>query len=225
MKTCVISQSNYIPWKGYFQMIAQADVFVFYDVVQFTKRDWRSRNKIMTPRGPVWLTIPVGGNRDRRIDEVILPDGEWRQNHIETIRRIYSYSDHIDDLRYMLEPIFEDREIILLSEFNQAIIRNISEYLEIDTVFMNASDFDIEGERTERLIGICKEINADVYLSGPSAQNYIKNEFDDSGIELKWMEYGPFKEYEQCGPIFSHEVSIVDTIAVLGKNTIKQIIQ
>ena len=188
MKTCVISQSNYIPWKGYFQMIAQADVFVFYDVVQFTKRDWRSRNKIMTPRGPVWLTIPVGGNRDRRIDEVILPDGEWRQNHIETIRRIYSYSDHIDDLKYMLEPIFEDREIILLSEFNQAIIRNISEYLEIDTVFMNASDFDIEGERTERLIGICKEINADVYLSGPSAQNYIKNEFDDSGIELKWME-------------------------------------
>ena len=79
MKTCVISQSNYIPWKGYFQMIAEADVFVFYDTVQFTKRDWRSRNKIMTPRGPIWLTIPVGGNRDRRIDEVTLPNGEWRK--------------------------------------------------------------------------------------------------------------------------------------------------
>ena len=225
MKTCVISQSNYIPWKGYFQMIAQADVFVFYDTVQFTKRDWRSRNKIMTPRGPIWLTIPVGGNRDRRIDEVILPSGEWRENHIETVRRIYSYSEHIGDLESILEPIFTDEKIILLSEFNQAIIRKISEYLEIDTVFMNSCDFEIQGDKTERLIQICKEVNADVYISGPAAQNYINNEFENSGIELKWMEYGPFEEYEQCGPNFSHEVSIIDTIAALGKNTITHIIQ
>ena len=225
MKTCVISQSNYIPWKGYFQMISKADVFVFYDTVQFTKRDWRSRNKIMTPRGPIWLTIPVGGNRDRRIDEVILPSGEWRKNHIETIRRIYSYSEHISDIESMLEPIFTNEKIVLLSEFNQAIIRKISKYLEIDTVFMNSSDFEIEGDKAERLIRICKEVNADVYLSGPAAQNYIKNEFDNSGIELRWMEYGPFEEYEQCGPNFSHEVSIIDTIAVLGKNTIAHIIR
>ena len=223
MKTCVISQSNYIPWKGYFQMIAEADVFVFYDTVQFTKRDWRSRNKIMTPRGPIWLTIPVGGNRDRRIDEVTLPNGEWRKNHIETVRRIYSYTEHIGDLESILEPIFTNEKIVLLSDFNQTIIRKISEYLEIDTVFMNSSDFEIEGDKTERLIRICKEVNADVYLSGPAAKNYIKNEFDNSGIELKWMEYGPFEEYKQCGPNFSHEVSIIDTIAVLGKNTITHI--
>jgi len=73
------------------------------------------------------------------------------------------------------------------------------------------------------LIRICREVNADVYLSGPAAKNYIKNEFDNSGIELKWMKYGPFEEYEQCGPNFSHEVSIIDTIAVLGKNTITHI--
>ena len=223
MKTCVISQSNYIPWKGYFQMIAEADVFVFYDTVQFTKRDWRSRNKIMTPRGPIWLTIPVGGNRDRRIDEVTLPNGEWRENHIETVRRIYSYTEHIGDLESILEPIFTNEKIVLLSDFNQTIIRKISEYLEIDTVFMNSSDFEVEGDKTERLIRICKEVNADVYLSGPAAKNYIKNEFDNSGIELKWMKYGPFEEYEQCGPNFSHEVSIIDTIAVLGKDTITHI--
>ncbi len=225
MKTCVISQSNYLPWKGYFQMIAETDIFVFYDTVQFTKRDWRSRNKIMTPRGPTWLTIPVGGDRNRRIDEVVLPKGEWRENHIETIRRIYAYSNNIRDLESILEPIFENEKITLLSEFNQAIIRKISEYLELNTIFMNASDFDVKGDRIERLIEICKAVDADVYLSGPAAQNYITNEFENSGIELKWMEYGPFDIYEQCGPNFSHEVSIIDTIAVLGKETIAHIRQ
>ena len=90
---------------------------------------------------------------------------------------------------------------------------------------MNASDFDVKGDRIERLIEICKAVDADVYLSGPAAQNYITNEFENSGIELKWMEYGPFDTYEQCGPNFSHEVSIIDTIAVLGKETIAHIRQ
>tara|TARA_B100001996_G_scaffold267581_1_gene209092 strand:- start:91 stop:771 length:681 start_codon:yes stop_codon:yes gene_type:complete len=225
MKTCVISQSNYIPWKGYFQMVAQADVFVFYDNVQFTKRDWRSRNKIMTPRGPTWLTIPVGSNRNRRIDEVILPEGEWRDNHIETIRRIYSDTEHIEELKQILEPIYEDESITKLSTFNQTIIRKTSEYLNLNTEFINASDLDVEGDRVERLIGICQAVDANVYLSGPSAQNYIGNEFDAIGIELEWMQYGPFETYNQCGPVFSHEVSIVDTIAVLGKMTRNQIIK
>tara|TARA_B100001113_G_scaffold345934_1_gene336163 strand:- start:433 stop:1110 length:678 start_codon:yes stop_codon:yes gene_type:complete len=223
MKTCVISQSNYIPWKGYFQMISQADVFVFYDTVQFTKRDWRSRNKIMTPRGPTWLTIPVGGNRDRRIDEVKLPRGEWRENHIETIRRIYAFSDFISDIKQILEPIYENEEITLLSEFNQALICNISQYLELNTKFRNASEFSVEGDRIERLVRICKQVGADTYLSGPAAQNYISDEFENSGIKLEWMNYGPFVQYEQCGPDFSHEVSIIDTIAALGKETISHI--
>ena len=89
MTICAISQSNYIPWKGYFHLIANADIFIFYDTVDFTKRDWRSRNQIMTPHGLKWLTIPVGSNNGKTIQDVILPSGTWRYNHLETIRRTY----------------------------------------------------------------------------------------------------------------------------------------
>ncbi|MBJ23275.1 MAG: hypothetical protein CMB64_01265 [Euryarchaeota archaeon] len=225
MTICAISQSNYIPWKGYFHLIANADIFIFYDTVDFTKRDWRSRNQIMTPHGLKWLTIPVGSNNGKTIQDVILPSGTWRYNHLETIRRTYSKSPFISDVMDILSPVFEDEKISTLSEFNQTIIRRISDYLEIKTKFYNSSEFNIDGERVEKLIQLCKKVNADIYLSGPAAKNYINDEFDNIDLELKWMDYGPYDEYEQKSKIFTHQVSIIDTIAILGKSTRNHIIK
>lgn len=217
---CAISQSNYIPWRGYFQLISEVDIFVFYDDVQYTKRDWRSRNQIMTPKGPIWLTIPVGKNRNRIIEEVTLPDGEWRDNHLETIRRVYSKQPFFGPLMDIIEPWFVNREIQTLSEFNQGIIRDICAYLGIKTQFLKSSDLGIKGDRVERLIGICKSIGADEYLTGPAAKNYIDSDFENSGLKLSWMEYGPFGTYPQIGPEFVNEISIVDTIVMLGEDAL-----
>ena len=171
MTICAISQSNYIPWKGYFQLIFEADIFIFYDTVDFTKRDWRNRNQIMTPHGLHWLTIPISSKRGMAIEEVILPQGPWRRNHLETIRRNYSKFPYLQDVMDLLSPVFNNEDITHLSEFNQTIIRRISEYLEIDTVFYNASEFNVNGERVDRLIRLCEKVGANTYLSGPAAKN------------------------------------------------------
>ena len=174
----------------------------------------------MTPKGPIWLTIPVGKNRNRRIEEVILPDGEWRRNHLETIRRVYSKQPFFEPLMSIIEPWFVNDEIRTLSEFNQGIIRDICAYLGINTQFLKSSDLGVEGNRLERLIGICKSIGADEYLTGPAAKSYIDADFEKSGIALSWMKYGPFETYPQIGPEFVNEVSIVDTIVMLGEDAL-----
>ena len=219
MRICAISQSNYIPWKGYFHLIGSVDVFIFYDTADYTKRDWRTRNKIMTPSGPQWMTIPAGSNKGKSIDAVVLPDGEWRRNHLETIRRNYSRCPHIHDVMELLTPIYEDESITHLSTFNQQLIRRIAEYLDIETELRNASEFNVSSDRVGRLIAMCEMVGADAYLSGPAAKDYITDEFDEIPIELKWMEYGPYDEYPQRSEPFSHYVSIIDTIAMIGKST------
>ena len=174
----------------------------------------------MTPQGPIWLTIPVGKNRNRTIEEVLLPEGEWRTNHLETIRRVYSKQPHFEAVMNIIEPWFKNKEINTLSEFNQGLIQDICSFLGINTRFIQSSQLGIEGGRVERLIGICKSIGANEYLSGPAAMNYIGDEFNDSGIEMLWMEYGPFPKYAQIGPESGDEMSIIDTMIMLGESAL-----
>tara|TARA_B100000609_G_scaffold190194_1_gene177856 strand:+ start:254 stop:931 length:678 start_codon:yes stop_codon:yes gene_type:complete len=224
MTTVVISQSNYLPWKGYFQLISMADVFVFYDTVDFTKRDWRSRNKILGPNGFQWMTIPVGSNRGKSIQEVVLPEGEWRENHLETIRRNYAKAPYITDVMRIVSPVYEDATITTLSSFNQSLIHHICAYLGIQTEFRNASEFEHNGDRVEKLISICLQLDATTYLSAPAAKDYISDEFEGTEVSLKWMEYGPYEPYDQNIEPFSDYVSIIDTIAALGPKTREHIL-
>ncbi len=224
MTIVAISQSNYLPWKGYFQLISKADIFVFYDTADFTKRDWRSRNKILGPNGLQWMSIPVGSNRGKSIQEVLLPEGEWRENHLETIRRNYSKAPCINDVMSIVLPVYEDKTITTLSSFNQSLIQQICAYLDIETKFRNASEFKHVGDRVEKLISICHQLDATIYLSAPAAKNYISDEFDRTELILEWMEYGPFDPYEQNIEPFSDYVSIIDTIAALGPKTREHIL-
>ena len=223
MTTCVILQSNYIPWKGYFQLIDKADIFVFYDIVQYTKNDWRNRNRIVTQNGPTWLTIPVSVNSDTLIDEVQLPQGKWRKNHPKTVRHSYGKTSHMSDAVELLATRLNDSTITSLSELNQKLITDISNYLGIETKFVNSRDLEPQGERIDKLIDICNKVGADTYLSGPAARDYIGDEFEQAGITLEWMEYGPYPVYDQAGPEFSHQVSILDLIAHLGKDAINHL--
>src|SRR5579864_7157911 len=108
MRAAVL-QSNYIPWKGYFDIIHDVDVFVFYDDVQYTKNDWRNRNRIKTAGGVQWLTVPTGSDINRRICDVSLPDPNWTRKHWRTLHQAYSHAPHFHRYESFLSEIYLER--------------------------------------------------------------------------------------------------------------------
>jgi WbqC-like protein family len=218
-KKIAILQSNYIPWKGYFDIIHQVDEFVLYDDVQYTKGDWRNRNLVKTRQGVKWLTIPVaGGPVCRRIIDASASGASWRRKHWETIRWSYVRAPYFARYRAAFESLYLGTSETSLSAINFAFIRAINGVLGIDTKLSWSMDYGGVGEgATERLIFLCRRIGADCYLSGPAARNYLQEErFAEAGIELAYMDYTGYPEYDQLYPPFTHQVSVLDLIFTCG---------
>lgn len=218
MKTVVVLQSNYIPWKGYFDLIHDADEFIFYDDVQFTSRDWRTRNKIKTPQGTAWITVPVGADRDRLICEVEIKDASWQAKHWKTIQQNYGKCPYFSRYRAFFEDVYLGRRWQNLSELNQTLIRAIShELLGISTEFRDSRAYHASGHKLERLLELVTKAGADRYISGPAAKDYIDPaRFSQAGIELVWKDYSGYPEYPQRYPPFEHGVSILDLLFNVG---------
>jgi hypothetical protein len=211
--TVSILQSNYIPWKGYFDIIAKSDVFVIYDEVQYTKNDWRNRNIILTPTGENWLTIPVIVNSlDQKIYETKTATYNWNRKHYNSIVFNYSKANGFVDFKDFFEDLysFSSRS---LTEINTKFIKSICEILGIKTKIIDSRELALKGNRNERLIDACEKLSADVYLSGPAARNYLDLElFEKSKIKLEWMDYSNYVEYRQLFGHFNHNVSIIDLL-------------
>lgn len=225
MKKTAIIQSSYLPWKGFFDIINAVDVFVFLEDVQFTKRDWRSRNKIKMKDGTTrWLTVPVKGGRDQLICDVeISHDKDWRRQHLESCRHSYGKAPHFARYFDLLGEVF-DRKPSLLSELNIALTKALCADLGIETEFVNSADLGIGGAKDDKLVGIVKVVGGDLYLSGPSARGYIRPEiFRDSGIELAYATYADYPEYEQISEPFEHFVSVIDLLFMKGQEAPKYI--
>ncbi|MBV5310570.1 WbqC family protein [Chromatium okenii] len=220
MKNVVILQSNYIPWKGYFDLICDADLFIFYDDLQFTKNDWRNRNKIKTPRGLEWITIPVGTDSNRLICEVQIKDYSWQAKHWKTIQQHYGKSPYFASYRDFFEDIYLGQKWTNLSVLNQTLIRSISsEILNIKTEFRDSRDYNLSGLKLERLLELVTKAEADRYISGPAAKDYIDpSRFAEANIELIWKDYSGYPEYPQRFPPFEHGVSILDLIFNVGSD-------
>ena len=218
MKKVAVIQSNYIPWKGYFDIIHDVDVFVFYDDLQFTKNDWRNRNKIKTPRGAEWITIPVGTDLRRLICEVELRDSSWQQRHWDILLLNYKKAPHFRTYRGFLEDVLLGRTWSNLSELNHFLIRSIAhDFLGITAEFIDSREFKAQGQRQERLIDLLVKAGADSYVSGPAARDYIDPAlFESAGIELVYKSYAGYPEYAQMHPPFDHGVSILDLLFNVG---------
>ena len=219
-----ILQSNYIPWKGYFDIINSVDHFVIYDTAQYTKNDWRNRNKIKTVQGLTWLTIPVKtkGNSDQKINESGVTDQKWRKKHWSTIKQSYSKSPFFKDYEKDFENIFLHGSSENLSQINFSFISKINEILGIETKLHWSSDFNLLEGKIERLVKICEDLSASVYLSGPSAQDYLDESlFDKSNIVVEWIDYNNYPEYRQLHGSFEHGVTILDLIFNEGPNASK----
>lgn len=218
MKRVGIIQSNYIPWKGYFDIIHDVDLFVFHDDIQYTKGDWRNRNRIKTPAGPAWVTIPVGANEHRRICDVELPGARWARDHWRRIDAAYRQAPFYARYRDYFEHFYLATRWRGLSEFNQAMITGISrDLLGITTAFANSASFDLTRTKGARVLELLGRTAADVYVSGPAARRYITDEeFAEAGIQVVWKDYMGYPKYRQAHGAFRHNVTILDLLFHTG---------
>ncbi len=211
-----ILQSNYIPWKGYFDLIHDVDLFIFYDDVQYTHSDWRHRNKLMTEKGPKWLTIPAGHDLKRLICEVEIKDQSWKRQHRSIIEQYYRTAPFIGESQPLLDFLY-DNSITNLSDYNQRAIRHLSDIFGIHVQFADSRLLAVNGRKTERLIGILESVGATKYISGPSARDYIDEPlFVEAGIELVYKEYPAYPAYRQCFTPFSPFVTVLDLLFNVG---------
>jgi len=225
---CVILQPSYIPWRGYFDQINRADVFVFYDNVQYDKHGWRNRNQIKTTQGRQWLTIPVHSQhvveKSKAINQVEIDwSRPWNEAHWKALTFAYRRAPFFGEYTSLLEPFYQ-RHDILLVDFTIALTVALARTLGIqNTRFIRSSEIPLTGRKTDRLIQILERVEADHYISGPSARDYIEKEkFESAGITLEYMEY-QYPEYQQLHPPFDANLSILDLLFMTGPEALHYI--
>ncbi len=214
-----IVQSNYIPWKGYFDLIAAVDEFILYDDVQYTRRDWRNRNQIKTPKGLQWLTVPVKvkGKYHQTIRETEIEDADWAKTHWKSLCQNYRRAKHFEAIAQELEPLYLQTEHSHLSQLNRTLIEWVCSKLGIKTKISNSWDYQLIDGKTERLADLCGQAGASEYISGPAARGYIDETiFAERGIMLTWFDYTGYPEYPQLWGDFIHTVSILDLLFNCG---------
>lgn len=220
MKKVAIVQSNYIPWKGYFDLIAAVDEFILYDDMQYTRRDWRNRNLIKTPRGLEWLSVPVKvkGKYSQKIRETEIDGSAWAAAHWKALGLNYRRARHFQCVARWLEPLYKGK-YRGISDLNRTLIEAVCQFLAIRTKISNSWDYELAEGKTERLASLCVQAGGSVYISGPSARSYIDpSAFDAAGIQLRWFDYTGYPEYPQLWGMFEHGVSIVDLLFNCGRD-------
>ena len=212
-----IIQSNYIPWRGYFDFIDEVDLFIFHDDLQYTKGDWRNRNRIRTSRGLLWLSVPVHHRDSRQLirDTEIDYSSNWRKDHENQLRANYGHAPYLGDALEILAHAFTHRDRTI-SELNQRLIEAIATYLGIATPLRDFASYAITGQKTDRIIALCERAGASIYLSGPSAKSYLDEvALRRAGIALEYKSYD-YAPYPQQGAGFEGAVTVLDLIANCG---------
>jgi hypothetical protein len=215
-----IIQSNYIPWKGYFDFISCVDEFILFDDVQYTRRDWRNRNKIKTKDGLKWLTVPVEskGNYFARVNEIRLLDHKWIDEHKSSLRHAYGRAPYFHEEWPWVESAYETcRKLSHLSDVNATFIHAICSRLGIGTAIRSSSEFEILEGKNERLISLCLQAGAKEYVSGPAAREYIDERlWSAAGISVSFKSYAGYVEYPQVHGQFEHGVTVLDLCFNVG---------
>lgn len=214
MKKVAVLQSNYIPWKGYFDLMNQVDVFIIYDEVQYTKNDWRNRNLIKTAKGLEWLSIPVKQQAlNQRIDETFVSSTNWNKKHWNALVANYSKTPYFQEFSIRFKQLYERSELINLSEINKAFIDVVVDLLGINTLLVDSKTLNLTGDKNERLLQAVQKVGGTHYVSGPAASAYLNQKmFNDNQIIVSFMNYEGYQMYPQLHPPFEHGVSILDLL-------------
>ena len=228
-----IMQPTYLPWMGYFDLIDTADIFVFLDDAQVLKRSWGVRNRILSQNGETFLTVPLSGHKhgegsafvDTRIDS----DQQWAKTHLATIRHAYAKAPHFAE-------VFGDLEALLFTEhptigaLNEDFIAATARRIGVTTPFLKSSELPaIEGRKDDRLLSICRAVDAGTYLAAPGSAAYIEQEqesgaFAGSGVAIRYHNFvHPVYPQRQDG--FVSHMSIVDLLMNCGYASALEIIR
>lgn len=217
-----ISQSNYLPWRGFIDIIRQADYYIVYDSMQYTKNDWRNRNLIRCNDSPMWLSVPCGSAISRSIDQVYPCDTEWNKKHFETIRHCYSKAPHWKVFGNRLAETYGTFDSLSLSEVNVALLRFVLELEGVNTVVVRDTDIMdaqtlLSMDRSVRLAHLCAALSAKVYLSAPAAKGYLTTDsFEKLGIDVKFYNYPKYPGYFVGNSRIERELSWIDPLMYGG---------
>lgn len=222
MTTVVVLQPGYLPWLGFFDQMLRSDVFVYYDDVQYDKHGWRNRNRIKSPTGPIWLTVPVlsTGRHGQKINEVEIDNRlPWARKHVTAILQNYAKAPHVKLYLPQLEELLM-RRWESLAELDVATVKLICDWIGIDRQIERTSCIGIRGEQSRRLLDICLNFEADIYLSGDSAQNYLDTElFTQEGVQIEWQSYR-HPAYPQLHGEFTPSLSVLDLVMNVGEESL-----
>ncbi len=218
MTTVVVLQPGYLPWLGFFDQMLRSNVFVYYDDVQFDKHSWRNRNRIKTPNGPLWLSVPVlhSGRFGQKILEVEIDNrAPWARKHIGSIRQNYAKSSFIDDYLPGLEAMLQ-RPWKYLVDLDMSVVELMCGWLNIGPRVVCSSELGIAGEKSERLLNLCRHFSADRYISGDAATDYLEVDlFSRHGIRVDWQQY-KHPVYPQLHGDFLPYMSALDLVLNAG---------
>jgi len=222
-KICIL-QSNYIPWKGYFDLIAAVDEFIIYDDMQYTRRDWRNRNKIKTPQGVQWLSVPIRskGKFYDKIRHTKIDGSKWAIKHWRALASNYSRTPYFAEIAEWLEPLYVQNKYTYITELNSCLIKAICNYLNIETAIKYSWEYQLVGDKNKRLASLCLQADGNEYISGSAAKSYIDTSvFNANKIKLTWFDYEGYPHYEQPWGDFIDNVSILDLLFNCGKSSYK----
>ncbi len=217
-----ILQPSYLPWLGFFEQMSRSDKFVLLDDVQYTRRDWRNRNRIRVRENWIWLTVPVQQKSrfsqsllETRIDNSV----SWRRKHLETLRQHYCKAPFFEKYFPRCQQVYE-KDWTFLFDLCLETINLIKEEMGIETPLLRSSEMKLSGEKTERLVSICRELGATHYLSGESGSDYISQEdFSNQGIELEYQNY-EHPVYPQRYTGFVPHLSAIDLLFNCGEQSL-----
>lgn len=212
--TVAIHQPNYLPWIGYFQKIHRCDVFVFLDTVEYTSNSWINRNKIKTPDGWTWLTVPVHGSNGSIADMVIANDS-WRNSHEKSLQQNYGKAAHFDEINDLFVQTYA-KPWESLCELNIHLVRKLANRIGLECRFVRSSELDVDASSSERIVRLCTELGADRYFSGTGARSYNDHtQFETADITLEYQSI-EHPQYEQRFGDFVSKLSIVDALMNVG---------
>jgi len=218
-KTVVISQPMLFPWVGMFEQIRLADVFVFYDDVQFSKGSFTNRVQLKSEKGSEWMTIPLEKIRlGQHINEVVASrQVEWRKKHLGQLERCYAQATYFEEMMTLVEYVYDIRSDSL-SELTMASMHAVCDYYDLSksTSFCLSSAYNLAGKSSERVLDFVRYFQGSHYVTGLGALNYLDHElFDENGVSVEYMDYQK-KPYQQLFGAFTPYVTILDLIANCG---------
>lgn len=206
---------------GFFKKIQSSDLFVFLDDVQYEKNWVQNRNKIRTSDGSIWLTVPVNASLDYILKDIKIENTtNWRAKHKKSIQINYSKTSYFKDFWPSLEQIYE-KNFDFLVDVDMEIIKLLMKELQIKTKTIFSSELGISEKGSDKILGICKKLDADVYLSGILGGNYLNlKNFEETGIQVQFQNF-QHPVYEQYYKPFLPNMASIDLIFNEGKNAPK----